>query len=248
VRRDPGSVKIVDCKLPTTVLGLSFRAQRRGPERELVDRFLASHHIAVPPGCEPVVFREPRLPTGYPDLVIVMWHEQKAARWRKDRAPLTRNDLRLAHYLYHRGPSSTDDLQATLGNSVPESVARLDAAGIVRIREAKWKVCPLARVFAAKQIIAVEAKISEWKLGLEQAHLNTWFASVSYLLVPSVPKGSSLVKKARELGVGVWTNDQAPVIPRKAQQLPCSYVSWLFNEWTWLVAHRGRVNGERQRH
>jgi hypothetical protein len=120
--------------------------------------------------------------------------------------------------------------------SVGESIDRLNAAGFLRASKARWLLRPLSGVFAARKIIAVEAKVSEWKAALQQADVNTWFASASYILVPEVPRRSSLLEMARRLGIGVWTKNRAPVKPKRAEELPRSYMSWLFNEWAWRVS------------
>jgi hypothetical protein len=206
----------------------------------LIERFLNAPPFEVPAGCEAIVFREPRLASGFPDLVIVVWDKKKAAHWRPVRGSLTRADVRVAHYVYHKGRCTEEHLVAVFTNSVAGSIERLDAAGVLKADGSKWRLSPLRNVFAARQIIAVEAKINEWKVGLEQAVLNTWFASASYMLVPSVSTRSSLLERAQALGIGIWTEDCAPVKPEKAQRLPCSYASWLFNEWAWR-ARAGRA-------
>lgn len=87
-------------------------------------------------------------------------------------------------------------------------------------------------------MIAVEAKIDEWKAALEQAHLNTWFASESCVLVPRVPRNSELLRTAQELGVRVLARESDQWdIPDPIRSGPRSYVSWLFNDWAWRAAH-----------
>jgi hypothetical protein len=242
--RGPSRVTVVDSSGGGGFAGPSFRSLRLGPEGELLERFLSAPLFDVPSGCEAVVFREPRLPSGFPDLVIVIWDREKTARWLPAREALTREDVRVAHYMYHKGACSDKQLKAIFTGSVSKNLERLDAAGVLRADGARWHLRPMANVFAARQIIAVEAKISEWKVGLEQAVLNTWFASESYMLVPNLSSRSSLLERAKALGIGVWANDHTPVKPERAQRLPRSYASWLFNEWAWRVSAGSRVNGE----
>lgn len=229
---------LVDTKLAGAIAGPSFRSRRLGPEWEMVERFLSELPIRIATGCDAIVFQEPRLPSGFPDLVIVIWDRKKAARWRQERATLTTLDLRLAHYIYQSGPSTEGKLRRVFARSVSESIERLNASGILRTSGARWLLRPLSGIFAARQIIAVEAKVSKWKAALRQAELNTWFASVSYILVPEVPRRSLLLEMAGRLGIGVWTKNHAPLKPRQPEQLPRSYVSWLFNEWAWRASAR----------
>ena len=227
---------VVDSNLGSAFGGPSFRSPKLGPEWDLVERFLIAPPFDVPAGCEAVVFREPRLASGFPDLVLVIWDKKKTAHWRPARGALTREDVRVAHYVYHKGRCTDEHLIAIFTNSVARSVDRLDAAGVLKNDGSRWHLPPLTDVFAARQIIAVEAKISEWKVGLDQAVLNTWFASASYMLVPNVSSRSSLLKRAKALGIGIWMEDRAPVKPERAQRLPRSYASWLFNEWAWRAS------------
>lgn len=236
--RNSVGVTLVDSKLANAIAGPSLRPRRLGPEWELVERFLSEPPIKIACGCEAVVFQEPRLPSGFPDLVIVVWDKKKAARWRQERATLTPLDIRLAHYMYRTGPSTEARLQRVFAGSVAGSIERLSASGILRASGARWLPRPLSSVFAARQIIAVEAKVSEWKAALQQAVLNTWFASASYILIPEVPKRSLLLEMARRLGIGVWTKNHTPVKPRQNERLPRSYMSWLFNEWAWRAVAR----------
>ena len=80
---------------------------------------------------------------------------------------------------------------------------------MVRLYEEHWEHHSMDMIFAATQIIAVEAKIKEWRGALAQAHLNTWFASHSCVLVPRIPRNSTLIQDARELGVSVFAQEQA---------------------------------------
>ena len=91
-----------------------------------------------------------------------------------------------------------------------------------------------AETFAASRIVAVEAKISKWQDALMQAAGNAWFASHSYILLPSRKLGELAASNARALGIGVLVleNDQVATIePAKARSIPASLGSWIVNEW-----------------
>jgi hypothetical protein len=90
-------------------------------------------------------------------------------------------------------------------------------------------------MFAIRRIIAIEAKISEWRAALDQAFVNTWFTPESYILVPMIPKGAMLFDAAIQRGIGVLSKERPCLVPRKLGR-PRSYASWLFNEWTWRLA------------
>ncbi len=108
---------------------------------------------------------------------------------------------------------------------------------MIRKSRRGWQNRPLSAIFAATRIVAVEAKIRDWRKALEQAHLNTWFASQSCVLVPKISRNSTMLQDAQELGVTVLTQQPAGWKLKTAQpQRPRSYVSWLLNDWAWKAA------------
>jgi hypothetical protein len=229
------AMQIVD-ELWSGAPGLSFRRRCSGPEDVLIEWFLEQELVRVPPGHRVTVFREPRLASGFPDLVIVLWKERVAKQWSPARASLLPCDLRLMHLLTSSGPQTEEAIE-TIFPDWERPLARLEEAGMVRMCEEQWEHHSLDIVFAATQIIAVEAKMKEWRSALAQAHLNTWFASESCVLVPRVPRNSTLLQDARELGVTVFAQEQATcVLYRSLCGTPRSYVSWLFNDWAWRAA------------
>jgi hypothetical protein len=236
-------MQIVDAPLlsPGGARELSFRRRCPGPEDVLVDWFLEQELLRVPRGHRITVFREPRLPSGFPDLVIVIWREAIAMEWTPARACLLPSDLRLMQLLTSSGPQTSD----AIGSLFPDHervLARLLKAGMIRASLERWEAGSLDRVFAATQIIAIEAKIKEWRSALDQAHLNTWFAPVSCVLVPRVPRNSTLLQDARELGVTVFAQEQTScVVSMPTDAAPRSYISWLFNDWAWRAARQQEI-------
>jgi hypothetical protein len=212
---------------------------------DLVSSFLRARLFNPPPQCDMAAFQEPRLPSGFPDLVLVFWRRDVVSTWNETRADLTTSDIRLAHYLYQVGPTVASDLEDSFGRKALRSIERLCAAGVARPVRDKWRIAPLSQIFAVRQLIAIEAKVNEWSAGLEQAWLNTWFASESYLLIPRVPRGSTVLEEARKLGIGVCTDQCRKVAPTCRPRLPASYVSWLFNEWIARIPAVAGADGER---
>lgn len=217
------------------VLGLQLRKSRGGPESELIDQFLQNGELKVPRGCRATIFREPRIESGFPDLVFVIWHVATAKRWGTARADLQAADLRLMHYIYQRSVTSEQELIGCFSRNVLKSLERLHAADMVWNQGQCWRTRSLSRTFAVKAIISVEAKIKEWDDALQQAWLNTWFASSSYVLVPRLPRSGMLLEKATSQGIGVWTSedDIVDIQSLPLGKSPRSYASWLFNEWAW---------------
>jgi hypothetical protein len=195
------SVTIVDQGSATETLGVSFRRQRPGPESELVGWFLEEMPIVLRPGHRATIFREPRLASGFPDLVVVVWDTAVAKDWQPARAHLRTQDIRLMHYLAAAGPCSEPGLRAAFAGEVGSGLARLEEAAMVRRVNGQWQARSLATCFAARHIVAIEAKVKEWASAVLQAALNTWFASRSYVLLPGT-KADRCARGSRGLGCG----------------------------------------------
>lgn len=219
-------------------LGARFRKTRPGPELDLIESFLQAMPLHIPQGCRATVFREPRLESGFPDLVIVVWREEVTRGWRLARGSLEVRDLRLMHFLHNTRRACADDLIARFGRHTTGSLERLHDAAMIRLVGTSWTPCALRRSFAASKIIAVEAKVGKWTDVLNQARLNKWFASKSYVLVPNSPSHGQLADAAR-CGVGVCSLDDRQVreVASESTRLPRSYASWILNDWAWRSAH-----------
>lgn len=217
--------------------GARCRRTRPGPEQDLIESFLQSIPLTIPRGCRVTAFREPRLESGFPDMVFVVWREEIARGWRSERAFLEPFDLRLMHFLHRKRSAREDDLSAYFGKRATDSLGRLHDAGMIRLAGSAWVPLALRQTFAASKIIAIEAKVGRWADVLNQAMLNTWFASKSYVLVSRPPSERQLAD-ARRHGIGVCSLDDGKVteVASESTRLPRSYASWMLNEWAWRSA------------
>jgi hypothetical protein len=215
------------------------RTPTRGPELRLIRQFARQALPRSTSREEVTVFVEPKLDNGYPDLVVVYWDKDVAASWPEARARLTSDDVMFLQYLHHVRREPIRDLRTRVGKRRADAIVEhLIDADAVRCKGAALQRRRTNEVFAVRGIVAIEAKVTNWRKGLQQAFLNTWFASESHLLLPSKPSASA-IKRAVELGVGVITLDHSfatPLVKPRRDRLPRSYASWIFNEWVW----RGR--------
>lgn len=217
-------------------IGFSMRRSVAGPESELVTSYADYQLPPVPWGQQLAVFLEPRLASGCPDIVAVYWDVATARRWPTSRADLTSFDLRVLQYVVSAGAVNIMQVQSMFTGNIGPSVDRLCKADIIRYTGYLLHPLPLYQIFAVRRLIAIEAKVEDWRSGLSQALQNTWFASESYLLLSRLPKRSNLLREARKLGIGVVKQDQPLAYPELLawpDHLPKSYASWLFNEWVW---------------
>lgn len=211
---------------PEFTLSVQYCAERLGVLR-------AHRHVAV--------FFEHKLEGAFPDIVIACWDPCVAASWPRARRDLTREDLKHLQWLYLTRTLALDDVAGRIGpKRAGELAARLVDAQVAKVHRRELRALPRHCVFAVERLIAIEAKIKNWRVGMQQAFRNSWFASESYLLMPQVMRDSeSVAARAKSLGVGVltWDSDlRRPIARSKRSRLPRSHASWVFNELAWRQA------------
>lgn len=217
---------------------VAFRRPTAGPELDIVNLYCEEHLSSVKNGNEELsVFIEPKLESGFPDIVAVYWDRTVADNWPAERLHLLPSDIPIIHYVNMAGSISVDLLTKRFGKrKASQMMIRLSDADVVNVQTNEITKKPLEEAFAIKRIVAIEAKVNDWQNGLLQAVQNTWFASESYLLMGSIPKSDGLLKSVENYGVGLVSKDQSisnPIIKSRTGNLPTSYASWIFNELAW---------------
>jgi hypothetical protein len=182
-----------------------------------------------------VLLREPEIATGVPDLVAV-YHRLAVATAGTEH--LGQLHFRVLHQLWRGGGACLEDLSALINLSVKaleRTVGELLEAGLVWVRGEHFSARSLAAIFPARHIIAVEAKMTDWRGAVEQARMNLWFASESYILVPSRINLASVVEFAASVDVGVLAFDGRRTrrcSRPQPRQIPASFGSWVLGEWS----------------
>ncbi len=214
---------------------VNSRKPRPGPESDLVRHSLESGFPFRFKGrgflCE-----EPRIPTGFPDIVAV-YESSKEVVVNSFRKNLSNQHLKVLHHIYCEKFTRVDDIAKKL--NLPQTqtknlITELFESDLIHIKGESIRIRSIDDIFAANRIVAIEAKISNWKEALNQAHMNTWFASDSYILIPSRKDPSQILATAKQFGLGVISfdgNKNKILISAEPQKIPRSYGSWLFNEW-----------------
>lgn len=214
------------------------RTPTPGPELDFVEAALASASTSgLWRGEEPIFFREPALPTGFPDLVGVVPRREELL-FQPERLELRGEHLKLLHYIFSaRGTTARAAADALLWNeqTLQAMIDELELAALVRRSRHQVRCMALAKVFIAKRIIAIEAKLDKWEDAIRQAVANTWFASHSFVLLPDKRWRPEVRQTAARFRVGVMTYDGSHIRVRlraPRRRIPASYGSWLVNEWT----------------
>ena len=223
-------------------VGYQSRRVTLGPEHDLVLDFIENGLTGKGYSFrfdQCAIFVEPRIDSGFPDIVLAEFKNGFYSHWSSARNELTSSELKMLTVLYALKSADYDAIRANMRLS-PSAVAKslellYDADLIERDRnERKWRPLPLDETFGIKRLIAIEAKTCNNQEVLNQAALNRWFASESYALTPNSPD-ATFIERAKHAGIGMVSATRRNVYRRcvKPRQyaLPSSYASWQFNEW-----------------
>ncbi|WP_321367289.1 hypothetical protein [uncultured Desulfuromusa sp.] len=229
----------LDFKSSDSSIGLITRQPRSGPENDLIDCFIERElprlrglkgHYAL--------FCEPQLDTGFPDIVIASYNPRIYEDWRGDRSKLTLSTIKLLQYLHYMNGADSECIERQIGitsKSLVRSLEQLLDAGLVRWRGKRWVPKGLRSSYGISKIVAIEAKMNNWKEVFRQAEHNKWFASESYVLSPVENPQAHILKRSVDMGIGIYSmpnGKRAKKIRNCTKgELPLSYASWLFNEW-----------------
>lgn len=232
---------------------MRFKKRTEGPESILVNNFLSvykKNNSSIDK--EFTIFTEPFTGSGFPDLVIVQWDDIKIKKWHPERSNLRNIDLKILHHMMtNRNNFTFESLQEQLGYSNKKlecSLEKLSSASLVRhLKNDTFRVCSKNDAFYVKSIIAIEAKIRNWKNAFVQAETNFWFASESYVLLPGESLRNSIIDKAAESPAGLlsYCNNNYDIISKSERRsMPVSYCSWIFNEYVGKNAFVGNGVGD----
>lgn len=225
-------------------IGLLTRNSRKGPEQVLVRNFVDSITNSFKnKNTELAIFYEPQLDTGFPDIVFVEYLPHIFDKWNDARSSILPIDVKVLHYLHLVNGSDSSSMESKLGidsDILLKSLERLLDSKLIYRKSKQWKPFSLRKNFAVKEIVAIEAKISNLKSAFEQAQINKWYASESYVLFPTVMPNKDTISTSQKLGVGIYTsnlNGINKVSHSMRGMLPSCYASWLFNEWIGRYLH-----------
>ncbi len=228
---------IRDC---VPVIGLQSRSSTPGAEMLLVENFIdfyCSRFLRVHKTQNLALFVEPKLESGFPDIVFAHYAPSFAdSSWTEARGELNTGDLKVLSFLIQTGGSSGANVVSKL--RLPECQALrsleklLDSKWISRA-DRRWMPSGLRRNFGLNKLVAVEAKINAIGKVTAQAMANVWFASHSYALTDTLKPRQTTLDSLSKLGVGLYCKGKVfrKALDSRERPLPSSYASLLFNEW-----------------
>ncbi len=216
------------------------RSSTPGAEAILVEEFVdfySSSFLRRHKAQHLAFFAEPRLESGFPDIVFAHYAPSFAeSSWTEARNGLTTEDLKVLSFLIQTGGANGKDLVSKLrlpeGRAMHSLEKLLDSKWISRTDRC-WRPSGVCRNFGLKKLVAIEAKINDIGKVTAQAVANAWFASHSYALTDTVhPRPATLASLAR-LGIGLYSKGRQfrKTLDARERPLPSSYASLMFNEW-----------------
>jgi DNA-binding Lrp family transcriptional regulator len=222
-----------------TKISYLTRAFKNGPEKELVEEYVKIIEKKI--GLNKIygygIFIEPKLDVGFPDVVIVKYSRRIMSKWVLQRKSIDLSSLKILSHLFYAGSMSIDKITSDLGLDASElmpRLAHLQDAKLIYKKGMVYTAYPFKNSFAVREVIAVEAKMSNILGAIGQASNNKWFATSSYILTPSIKPTRRVTSQCEDLGLGIIglkLHNMIEILPPRPHDLPKSYVSLLLNEW-----------------
>lgn len=191
-----------------------------------------------------LIFVEPKISSGYPDLVIVEFKDKFLRNLLNREFSLKLNDLKLLFECVTNSGKIIKYFENSLGFNfyeISKSLEHLMLLNLIRVNS-NGKLYANKRIIkkSITKIIAIEAKIDKWNEALDQARRNLWFATESYILLNRDSCNEKIINTCESEGVGIIlvNGSISTVLKSQSKSFPVSYGSLLF--WEWLL--RKEVN------
>ncbi len=222
----------------SNALNIPMRKSTGGSEIKMVKRFIKKYKALAAERSwkhDVLIFVEPKLNTGYPDLLIAHYDPKKTRRWANLRDSLSARDLKILALLMNAGAVKVSRISYMLGFGkcdVVNSLKALEACKLVFCSGGRWTTVGKASFFSLERLVSVEAKTGNAREALEQAFRNTRFSSWSYTLLGNGNMTRRLKSEHEALGIGAIAGESFDEIvhPRR-RKVPICYTSLLVNEW-----------------
>ena len=229
-------ISVINRSLPE--FGLYTRTSTNGIELDLVKSFIdyyCNQFLKTNKKNNLAVFIEPRISTGFPDVVFATYMPNVFEKWSKERDALDIVDLKILTYIIKQHSCKSENIVADLRFSEKQvlySIEHLIDSGLIQRKKEARTLEKTSTVYGIKKLVTIEAKIGNIKKVAEQSFINTWFASHSYALIPTKPNEST-ISQLKKHGIGLYCQNKGfrKVLEAQTYSLPSSYVSLQFNEW-----------------
>lgn len=221
-------------------IGLKTRRQTQGKELELVKKFIeyyANKFESKRTNTKLAIFCEPYIESGFPDIVFAEYIEEVYSNWNEKREKLKTNDLKVLQHIITNKKITSKKIKSQLGltgdNDLLPILEKLYDANLITRKNGLYEPKNIDDIYGIKKLEAFEAKINNITTVVEQANINSWFASKTFILSNVNHPTEKTIQKLEKTGVGMYTLDKDFIKLKDAKKhnLPNCYISLLFNEW-----------------
>lgn len=221
-------------------IGLKTRKQTKGEELDLVKKFIeyyANKFDSKKTNTKLVIFCEPYIESGFPDIVFAEYQEEIYNNWNDKRENLKINDLKVLQHIINSKKITSKKIKTQLGltgdNDLLPIIEKLYDAELIVRKNGFYEPKCLDLFYGIRKLEVFEAKINNITTVVEQANINNWFASKTFILSNVNHPTEKTIQKLEKTGVGMYALDQEfkKIKDAKKHSLPSCYISLLFNEW-----------------
>ncbi|WP_019554795.1 hypothetical protein [Propionispira raffinosivorans] len=220
-------------------IGLYKRNSTEGAELNLVNDFIdyySDNFLKKGNRYNLAVFIEPRILSGFPDIVFAVYNPNIVDMWSEARKTLNLYDLKILFQIVHsKGMSGANliDMLKFPEKQIITSIEKLYDSKLIYRRGYSWRAKEIKQIYSIKDLISVEAKIGDIKKVAKQSFINTWFASQSYALTNSNSPQKNTIENFSKIGIGLYCKKRnfKKIVPAQKLSSPVSYLSLQFNEW-----------------
>jgi hypothetical protein len=215
-----------------TTARLIQRRLRCGAELELVNRYLSSRLLDVSASEQVTVLLEPKLPSGYPDILVLVWDRAAYERRAAHCEGLDSVSMRVLTLVQFSGEPTMSLVEYHLGRAGLRAANSLLEKGLLR-SAARGTLSGAFEQLGLRRAVAIEAKIGKPHAAISQAIKNRTFATESYVLLDQVPR-KPVTSWAFEVGVGVMAlvgEDLKVVLKATSTPIQSSVMAWRLDEW-----------------
>ncbi len=230
-------------------IGYISRTSTQGKEYLLVQDFISFMNDKYKKyrNKKAMIFIEPQLETGFPDIVIAEYYSLPPNCWNDARGDLNTTDLKILCFIQNNAELTIEKISRTLGfpkDITEESVQRLKKAKMIHLyKNGKVLKVPLETYCRIKKIISIEAKINKWSEAIRQANNNTWFSTESYVLLNKDSYSKKVSDTCEQYGLGIILLNGALKKAKESvyRSFPVSFASLQFNEWLIRYYHKEKL-------
>lgn len=232
-------MEIIEVHNNYSCLGINSRPITIGEEFDMVTNFInyRKECFKTTPKKKLAIFIETKINDSYPDVVFVEFDPSRYEKWNSYRNKLSTNDLKLLHFIYTKRSVASQKAVKELSiqyKNLLQSLESLMDAQLIEHKDGTWIIPNKNELFGVRNIEAVEAKISKWDKVMQQAIINTSFASESFVLSKRKREPNiEVMQRISSLGIGIYLYDSKQFVrysPAQRNRFPCNYNSIYLNE------------------